>query len=60
MEKMRIIAAVRSDKELKEAVSSSVEIIFMLAPNIEDIKVQTEIVHKAGKKLFIHLDLLME
>ncbi len=57
MGNMRIIAAVRSDKELKEAVSSSVEIIFMLAPNIEDIKEQAVLVHKAGKKLFVHLDL---
>ena len=31
----------------------------MLAPCIADIKRQTEMVHKAGKKLFIHLDLAM-
>ena len=54
---MRVIAAVRSDKELKEAVKSGVDIIFMLAPNIEDIKEQTELVHKSGKRLFVHLDL---
>ncbi len=53
----RIIAAVRSANELLDAVRSDVWIIFMLAPNIEDIKEQTELVHKAGKKLFIHIDL---
>ncbi len=53
----RIIAAVRSAKELSEAVRSNVWIVFMLAPNIEDIKAQAELVHKAGKKLFIHIDL---
>lgn len=53
----RIIAAVRNVQELEEAVKSDVWMIFMLTPNIEDIKAQAELVHKVGKKLFIHLDL---
>ncbi len=53
----RIIAAVRSAQELEEAVKSDAWMIFMLAPNIEDIRVQAELVHQVGKKLFIHLDL---
>lgn len=53
----RIIAAVRSAQELAEAVKSDAWMIFMLAPNIEDIKAQAELVHRVGKKLFIHLDL---
>ena len=53
----RIIAAVRGNYELEEAVKSNVWMIFMLTPNIEDIKWQTELVHKAGKKFFIHIDL---
>lgn len=57
MDKMRIIAAARSDEELLAAVASKAEIIFMLSPNIENIKRQAEMVHNAGKKLFIHLDL---
>lgn len=57
MEKVKIIAAVRSNEELVEAINTEVEIIFMLAPNIADLKAQTELVHKAGKKLFIHIDL---
>lgn len=57
MEKVRIIAAARSDEELLAAVGSKAEIIFMLAPNIADLKKQAEAVHKAGKKMFIHLDL---
>ena len=59
MNKTKIIAAARSNEELIVAASSNVEIIFMLAPNIADLKKQTELVHKAGKKLFIHLDLAM-
>lgn len=53
----RIIAAVRSAQDLAEAVKSDAWMIFMLAPNIEDIKAQAELVHRVGKKLFIHLDL---
>ena len=53
----KVIAAVRNDAELKDAIKSDVCIIFMLAPNIEDIKLQAELVHSAGKKIFIHIDL---
>ena len=31
--------------------------IFMLNPNIEDIKAQAEMAHNNGKKFFIHIDL---
>lgn len=54
---MRIIAAVRSEEELNNALDAKVEIVFMLAPNIRDIKEQVERVHKSGKKLFVHIDL---
>ena len=57
MEKAIIIAAARSDEELTAALQSKTDTIFMLAPNIADIKRQAAAVHKAGKKLFIHLDL---
>lgn len=53
----RIIAAVRSNNELEEAAKSNVGMIFMLSPNIEDVKMQAELVHNAGKKLYIHIDL---
>ena len=56
MDKM-IIAAVRSEHELQEAAKSDVRIIFMLASNISDIGRQTDLVHKAGKKFFVHMDL---
>ncbi len=57
MEKFKIIAATRSNEEFLAALKSNVDIIFMLAPNIEDIKKQADAVHKSGKKLFIHIDL---
>ena len=57
MGKMKIIAAARSNEELLTALNSKVDIVFMLAPNISDIHIQAEQAHKAGKKMFIHLDL---
>ena len=53
----RIIAAVRNQQELEKAVTSNAWMIFMLAPNIDDIKRQAELAHGGGKKFFIHLDL---
>ena len=57
MIKGRIIAAARNKEEFLAAVNSDTDIVFMLAPNISDLKEQADLIHKAGKKLFIHLDL---
>lgn len=52
-----IIAATRNEQEFHNALNSKASIIFMLTPNIADIKRQAELAHKSGKKFFIHLDL---
>ena len=57
MNRFRIIAAARNNEELKYAIKSNVEIIFMLSVNINDIKNQADAVHKSGKKFFVHMDL---
>jgi len=57
MTNKQIIAAVRTGEDFACALESRVGIIFHLAPNIETITRQAELAHKAGKKLFIHLDL---
>lgn len=57
MDKTIIIAAARSTDEFASALNSQTDTIFMLAPNIADIKEQAAAAHKAGKKIFIHLDL---
>ena len=57
MNKARIFAAVREKEDMIAAIKSDVDVIFMLTPNIADIKGQAEMVHRAGKKIFIHLDL---
>ncbi|MBE6538874.1 MAG: glycerol-3-phosphate responsive antiterminator [Ruminococcaceae bacterium] len=55
--KNTVIAAVRNTEELEAALTSKAEIIFDLCPNILTLGKVTENVHKAGKKVFIHLDL---
>lgn len=57
METGKVIAAVRTDKELIAAAESNVKIIFFLAPDILTLKNAVNFVHTKGKKLFIHLDL---
>lgn len=57
MRDFRIIAAVRSTGEFECALEGKTNMIFMLAPNIADIRSQAELAHKAGKKLFVHIDL---
>ena len=52
-----IIAAVRNERELQEAIGSNVRIVFMLVSNVLDIKNQADMVHGAGKKFFVHIDL---
>ena len=53
----KIIAAVRNTDELKCALDSKTENIFMLSTNIEELKGQIELVHNRGKRLFVHIDL---
>ena len=53
----KVIAAVRNTEELKCALNSKADIVFMLSTNIEELGTQVEQAHKAGKKLFVHIDL---
>lgn len=55
--KSRIIAAVRTEKELDDALKSDVGIIFYLTPDLHMVEGMATRVHDNGKKLFIHLDL---
>ena len=57
MDNSKIFAAVRTDEGLDAALKTGVETIFMQATNIETVGAQIERAHKAGKKLFIHIDI---
>lgn len=52
-----IIAAVRNDSELALALKADVWVIFDLSPNLLTLAKKAEMVHNAGKKIFIHIDL---
>ena len=51
-----IIAAAK-DKNFDKALQSNVSVIFLLGARILSIKEQIEAAHKAGKYLFVHIDL---
>ena len=53
----KIIAAVRNYDELIGASGSDAKIVFCLNPNILSLEDTVNILHEAGKKCFIHLDL---
>lgn len=53
----KVIAAVRTHDEILKAVGSDVKIVFDLSPDILTLDENAKILHKAGKKFFIHLDL---
>lgn len=53
----KVIAAVRSYEELLIAAMSDVKIVFDLAPDILNLHERVNVLHKAGKKFFIHIDL---
>ena len=57
LEKNKVIAAVRTREELLHAAASDVKIVFHLAPDILSLEEDIKILHKTGKKFFMHLDL---
>ena len=56
LERSPVIAAV-SNSMLPQAIKSPVEIIFNLKVSILEVKDAINLVHNAGKKIFIHIDL---
>lgn len=52
-----VIAAVRNDIALKTALESDVDTIFLLCSDILSLEQTLANVHKAGKQLFLHIDL---
>jgi len=57
LEKNPLIAAVRTKKELKEAVLSPCSVVFILSCNILTIEENIAFVKEHGKAVFIHIDL---
>lgn len=53
----KVIAAVRTREELLHAASSGVRIVFHLSPDILTLEEDIKLLHNAGKKYFLHMDL---
>lgn len=53
-----VIAAVRTYEDFKKALDASINTIFLLSSNILNIEKYADEAHKAGKKLFVHMDFI--
>lgn len=53
----RVIAAVRSFAQLRDALNSCVSTVFYLSPNINTLREAAELTHRSEKKIFIHIDM---
>lgn len=53
----KVIAAARTREELLQAVSSDAKIVFHLSPDILTLEEDIKLLHNAGKKYFLHMDL---
>ncbi len=58
LENNPVIAGIRSPRQLSEALESNTDIIFLLYGNIYNLEKMVSLVRKAGKKAFVHLDLV--
>ena len=57
MIKGEIISAIKNTEDLKVALNTKVDSIFLLKTNIEIIADEISLAHNAGKKIFVHIDL---
>ena len=55
--KSKVIAAVRTEKEVLSALETAVETVFYLAPSVFSLGPAVEKAHQRGKQIFIHMDL---
>ncbi len=53
----KMIAVIKNMKELKYAIESKSNIIFILRPNIKNLKEQVHLIHESDKKIFVYIDL---
>lgn len=53
-----IISATRSDEDFLRAVASEPKVIFDLYPDLMNVSAKVKKAHEAGKKYFLHMDLV--
>lgn len=52
-----VIAAVRTETDLRAACESACELIFVLSSRLSDVAATAARIHAVGKQMFLHLDL---
>lgn len=57
LEDKRVIAAVRTMDEVRAAAASPAAAVFLLGGSILTLEEMTRLLHRAGKYVFVHLDL---
>ncbi|MCK5812266.1 MAG: glycerol-3-phosphate responsive antiterminator [Clostridiales bacterium] len=58
LKKSPIIAAIRDEEQLKKALATDVDFIFVLAADIFSITTYIKRIRQTGKKSFVHIDFL--
>ncbi|MGL6108015.1 glycerol-3-phosphate responsive antiterminator [Romboutsia sp.] len=58
LESNPIIGAVKNDESLEIAAKSECEIVFLLTGDIVTLKHKISYLHKYGKKVFVHVDMI--
>ena len=53
-----VIAAVKNEEQLRKALESNVDIIFVLWGDLLNIKSVSEVIHSHNKKGILHIDLV--
>ncbi|MEG1705953.1 MAG: glycerol-3-phosphate responsive antiterminator [Clostridia bacterium] len=54
----KVIAAIKGEDSLTEAINSDATMVFILRGSIMTVRQMVERIHKAGKKVYIHMDLI--
>ncbi len=58
LERNPVIPALQNDDNLKEAIESSSEIVFLIMANLINVKDIVTELKKAGKLVFVHVDMI--
>ena len=58
LERNPVIPALKNDDNLKEAIESSSEIVFLIMANLMNVKDIVTELKKAGKLVFVHVDMI--
>ena len=54
-----IIAVARKDEDFEKTLKSPSSIIFLLSANLVTVKERVERAHEVGKKLVVHMDMVL-